>query len=108
MSQALQAAACSQPRDATRDHILKTFIALCSIFAKNQMPYGILVGYVFQTGSAQEKHSFTDEAGNVSGYIMPRMKPDCKTRHDQFVDIASQGNITARGMLSGAGARKKG
>ena len=99
----MQEAAHSQQRDATHNHVLKTFIELCSVFANNQIPYGILVGYVFQTGCVQEKHSFTDEAGSVSEYIMPRMKPDCKTRHDQFVDIASQGNKTARGMASSAG-----
>lgn len=49
------------------------------------------MGYALQTGTIMESHSFTDETGCVIRYIMPKMKPGCNVREDQFIDIVTQG-----------------
>lgn len=91
VSQALTLAAATIPPTRPSCHVLNTFVALCDVLAEEQIPYGILVGYALQTGMQFDNHCFTDDTGRVIRYVMPKMKPGCMVREDQFVDIAKQG-----------------
>ena len=103
VSQGLLAAANTSPTNRLRSQVLTTLAGLCVVFTKDESPYGILVGYSCQTGTLMENHSFTDESGRVMGYIMPKIKPNCKAREDQFVDIAKQGLSSLVGTSWGVG-----
>jgi len=91
VSQALQEAMRASTMDGHDNQILHIFAELCAVFAKNEIPYGILVGYVWQTGNPIETHYFETDDGRKIPYIMPRMGRDCKVRQQQFIDIANEG-----------------
>jgi hypothetical protein len=101
VSQVLQTAAIGVSNDQERSQILGTYADLCATFVKNEIPYGFLVGYVFQTGTPIERHYFELDGRKIP-YIMPSMKWGCNVRETQFVEIAKQGLCLLEGMLLGA------
>ena len=101
VSQVLQTAAISRSNDQQRSQILGTYADLCATFVKNEIPYGFLVGYVFQSGTPIERHYFEHDGRKIP-YIMPSMKWGCNVRETQFVEIAKQGLCVLEGMLLGA------
>jgi len=84
------------PNDREHRQILITYADLCAVFENNEIPYGILVGYAFQTETPIERHHFRDSDGRDIPYIMPQMKHGQRTRAEQFMDIVKQGSVTCK------------
>ena len=101
VSQALRLAATGLSNDRVRRQILITYADLCAVFDNDEIPYGILVGYAFQTETPIEQHHFRDSDGRKILYIMPKMKHGQNARAEQFIDIVNQGLLTCNKFCLG-------
>ena len=101
VSQALRLAATGHSNDRVRRQILITYADLCAVFDNDEIPYGILLGYAFQTETPIEQHHFRDSDGRKILYIMPKMKHGQNARAEQFIDIVKQVSLTCNKFCLG-------
>ena len=74
--------------------VVKLFVKLCDSVGEQLLPYGVLLGWIFQTGSVVDKYDFVDNAGRLSYYFMPVLQ-DGEERKDQLNMICQEGQPPA-------------
>jgi hypothetical protein len=79
------------PQQPPAEHdVLLTLAKLCAKLHESKLPYGALLGWVFQTGHRVIIFEHMHENGRVQKYVMPELEPG-ESRRDQMGRICQEG-----------------
>ena len=70
--------------------VAQILVKLCDALLQEMLPYGVVLGWSFQTGCGIEKHAHLDGAGQLTSYAMPVLQEGQK-RRDQLSQICQEG-----------------
>ena len=70
--------------------VAQILVKLCDALQEQMLPYGVVLGWSFQTCCVLEKHAHLDGAGQLTSYAMPVLQEGQK-RKDQLSQICQEG-----------------
>ena len=88
VAKVLMETALGQPR--TEQRVLQVMAELCTKWRNSQLPYGVLLGWVFQTGHQVIIFEHVQENGRLTKYVMPQLELG-ESRKDQLSRICQEG-----------------
>ena len=88
--QALQEAASRRPLTSQEGQVAQLLVKLCDTWLLEMLPFGVVLGWIFQTGCAIEKHDYVDTSGKLEVYAMPALEEGEK-RVNQLSRICNEG-----------------
>jgi len=65
---------------------------LCDSLCHRALPYGVLLGWMFQTGCAIDQHEFVNDKGHLTLYTLPTLQ-EGEQRQDQLRRVCHEGAL---------------